>query len=213
MSARAGSKRIAAFALAIATSIAVACSNDSKNPLTSSGPKFSTPLPIEAGQTIGAATYASGDSSTGGQGQTVDGIPCDTSTATYHIHAHLTLIANGQQRAIPMAVGVGTPFVIQNFVVAAMCYYWLHTHDATGIIHVEAPDSAAFTLGQFFDIWGQSLTRSNVAGFSGTVTAFVDSTEYTGDLTALTFSPHQQITLIVGAVPDTIPIYAFPAAY
>jgi hypothetical protein len=214
MSARAGSKRIAATALVIATSIAVACSSDSKNPVTPpSGPKFSAPLPIEIGQTIGKATYAAGDSSAGGQGQPVDDIACDTSTAHYHIHAHLTLIANGEQKAIPLGVGVNNPFILENFVVAAVCFYWLHTHDATGFIHIEAPDSAAYTLGEFFDIWGQPLSRSNVAGFSGTVTAFVDSTEYTGDLSALTFAPHQQITLIVGTVPDTIPIYAFPSAY
>jgi len=201
------------IALVIATGIAVACSNDSKNPLTPTGPKFSAPIPIEIGHTIGATTYATGDSSTGGQGQTVDGINCDTLAPHYHIHAHLTFIANGTQRAIPLGVGVNDPFLIQNFVVAAGCFYWIHTHDATGFIHVEAPDSADYTLGQFFDIWGQSLTRSNIAGFSGTVTAFVDSTEYTGDLSALIFKPHQQITLIVGTVPDTIPIYAFPSAY
>jgi hypothetical protein len=213
MSARAGSKRIALLVVAIATSIAVACSSDNNNPLTPSGPKFSSPLPIAAGAVIGAATYAAGDSTTGGQGQSVDGVACDTSTPQYHIHAHLTLIADGTQRAIPIAIGVGNPFILQNFVVAAGCFYWLHTHDATGIIHIEAPDSAAYTLGQFFDIWGQTLSRSNVAGFTGTVTAFVDSTEYTGDLASITFSPHQQITLIVGSVPDTIPVYAFPAAY
>jgi hypothetical protein len=130
-----------------------------------------------------------------------------------HIHSHLTLIANGAQRAIPLAIGINNPFIIQDFVVAAGCYYWLHTHDATGIIHVEAPITTTFTLGQLFAIWGQPLSRTNVAGFSGTVTAFTDSTQYDGDLSALEFQAHRQITLIVGTVPDTIPIYAFPAAY
>jgi hypothetical protein len=213
MAARTGSRRVAAFALAVAVSIAVACSSDSTGSLTPPGPKFSAPVPIAIGATIGASTYAAGDSSTGGQGQPVDGIACDTSTPTYHIHSHLTLIADGVQRAIPLAIGVDNAFTVQNFVVAAGCFYWLHTHDATGNIHVEAPQTATYTLGQFFDIWGQSLTRSNVAGFTGTVTAFVDSTEYTGDLTAIDFQEHRQITLIVGTVPDTIPIYAFPSAY
>jgi hypothetical protein len=198
--------------LVIATCIAAACSSDSTSP-TSSGPKFSAPLPIAIGHTIGAPTYAEGDSSAGGQGQSVQGITCDTSTPVQHIHVHLTLIANGAQRAIPLAIGVNNPFIIQNFVVAAGCYYWLHTHDATGIVHVEAPVTTTFNLGQFFAIWGQPLSRSNVAGFSGTVTAYVDSTKYEGDLGAVDFQAHEQITLIVGAVPDTIPIYAFPSAY
>jgi hypothetical protein len=215
MSARAGSKRIAAFSLALATSITVACSSDSTPPVTPppSGPKFSAPLPIAAGQVIGAQTYAAGDSSTGGQGAPVDGIACDATTPVQHIHVHLTLIADGQQRAIPIAVGVGDPFIIQSFVVAAGCYYWLHTHDGTGIVHVEAPVTTTFNLGQFFAIWGEPLSSDNVAGFTGTVTAYVDSTLYTGDLGAIDFQEHRQITLIVGTVPDTIPVYAFPADY
>jgi hypothetical protein len=214
MSARAGSKRIAAISLAIATSIAFACSSDSTTPVTPpSGPKFSAPLPIEVGQVIGAQTYAAGDSSTGGQGAPVDGISCDTTTPVQHIHVHLTLIANGQQRAIPIAIGVGNPFIIQHFVVAAGCYYWIHTHDATGIVHIEAPVMTTFNLGQFFAIWGEPLSSSNVAGFTGTVTAYVDSTLYTGDLGAIDFQEHRQITLVVGTVPDTIPVYAFPPDY
>jgi hypothetical protein len=198
--------------LMIATSIAVACSSDSTSPPVS-GPAFSAPLPIAIGATIGAATYAAGDSSSGGQGQPVQGIACDTLMPVQHIHAHLTIIADGVQRAIPLAIGVNNPFIVQNFVVAAGCFYWLHTHDATGIVHIEAPVTTTFNLGQFFAIWGQSLTRSNVAGFSGTVTAYVDSTKYDGDLGAVDFQAHKQITLIVGAVPDTLPIYAFPSAY
>jgi hypothetical protein len=213
MSARMGARRIAAFGIVLAASIAVGCSSDSTGTLAPPGPKFSAPLPIEIGQTVGTATYAAGDSSTGGQGQPVDGVACDTSTPTYHIHSHLTLIADGQQRAIPLAIGVNTPFTVQNFVIAGVCFYWIHTHDATGFIHVEAPQTDTYTLGQLFDIWGEPLARDNVAGFTGTVTAYVDSTLYTGDLTAIDFQEHRQITLIVGTVPDTIPIYAFPSAY
>jgi hypothetical protein len=212
MSARVGLRRCAPVVLAIATSIAVACSSDGTSP-TPSGPAFSAPLPIAIGATIGASTYAAGDSTSGGTGQTVNGIACDTATPVQHIHAHLTLIADGTQRAIPLAIGVNNPFIVQNFVVAGGCFYWLHTHDATGIIHVEAPVTTTFNLGQLFAIWGQPLSRTNVGGFSGTVTAFVDSTKYDDDLGAIDFQAHRQITLIVGTVPDTIPIYAFPAAY
>ncbi|MEP7064517.1 MAG: hypothetical protein ABI889_00660 [Gemmatimonadota bacterium] len=159
------------------------------------------------------ATWVAGDSTVGGRGQTVDGVACDTTTPVQHLHVHLSLIADGTQRAVPLGVGVDNPFVIQNFVVAAGCYYWLHTHDATGIVHIEAPVTTPFNLEQFFDIWGQPLSRTNVAGFSGNVTAYVDSTLYDGDLSAIDFTAHKQITLIVGTVPDTIPVYAFPSAY
>lgn len=196
----------------------VACSGGNTGPpdpvpVDPNAPTFSTPQPIAIGQTIGASTFAPGDNSAGGQGQTLRGIACDASVPTQHIHTHLTLIADGVQRAIPLAIGVLGSEVIQNFVVDGRCFYWLHTHDATGIIHVEAPVATQFTLGDLFAIWGEPLSRSNVAGFSGSVTAYVDSTRYDGDLSTLGFVAHQQITLIVGAVPSQIPIYAFPSAF
>jgi hypothetical protein len=165
------------------------------------------------GQTIGAPTYAPGDSAVGGHGQTVQGVACDASIPTQHIHTHVSLIANGVQRAIPLAVGVDGAEVISNFVVDGRCFYWLHTHDATGIVHIEAPNSTVFTLGEFFAIWGEPLSRSNVGGFQGPVVAYVDSTRYDGDLSALQFKERQQITLIVGTVPDTIPVYAIPSSF
>ena len=81
------------------------------------------------------------------------------------------------------------------------------------VIFLVLQGALTFNLGQFFAIWGQPLSASNVAGFTGTVTAYVDSTLYTGDLAAIDFQEHRQITLIVGTVPDTIPLYAFPADY
>lgn len=201
---------IGSMLLIVTVGMSAACSSTPTrtNP---TGPTFSAPLPIGIGQTIGAATFAAGDSSAGGVGQPVQGIPCDTSTPVRHVHAHLALIANGVQRAIPLAVGVRGAVDIQDFVVSGHCFYWLHTHDATGIIHLEAPVTTPLTLGQFFAIWGEPLSRSNVAGFAGNITAYIDSTRYDGDLGALAIEAHQQITLIVGTVPSEIPIYAFPA--
>ena len=213
MPGHAGSRRIVAFGLVVATSIAVACSSDSSTKsITPPGPAFSAPLPIAIGDH--RRTDVRG-------GRQLDrwARAAGRWDRVRHVDAHLPhplashVIANGTQRAIPLAVGVDNPFEIQNFVIAAGCYYWLHTHDATGIIHVEAPQTGTYTLGQFFDIWGQPLSRENVAGFTGTVTAYVDSTLYTGDLTAIDFQEHRQITLIVGTVPDTLPVYAFPSAY
>lgn len=191
----------------------VACSSDHASPVEPAGPSFGAPIAITVGQTIGQATYAAGDSTAGGQGGAVQGVGCDAATPVVHVHAHLTLIADSVQRAIPMAVGTPDPFVIDNIVVAARCFYWLHTHDATGIIHLEAPDSSTLTLGNFFAIWGQPLSRTNVGGFQGDVTAYVDSTRYDGELSAIPITAHTQITLIVGGVPAEIPVYQFPAAY
>jgi hypothetical protein len=170
-------------------------------------------MSIALGHTIGTPTYAEGDSSPGSQGQTIQGVACDTLMPAVHVHAHLTLIADGTQRAIPLAIGTPNPFILDSLVLAAGCFYWLHTHDATGIIHLEAPNSNTLTLGNFFAIWDQPLSRSNVGGFEGDVTAFVDSTRYDGDLGAIPISAHENITLVVGTVPAQLPLYSFPAGY
>jgi hypothetical protein len=39
------------------------------------------------------------------------------------------------------------------------CIYWLHTHDNSGIIHIESPIKRDFTLGQFFDLWKAKLNN------------------------------------------------------
>ena len=81
----------------------------------------------------------------------------------------------------------------------------------TGIIHVELPDDRPYTLGNFFDIWGQPLTVREVAGLKGVVRAFVDGKPYSGDPRAIVLGAHTQITLEVGAPFLTPPVYAFPA--
>ena len=97
---------------------------------------------------------------------------------------------------------------------AGGCLYWIHTHDASGIIHLEAPEinppqGGPYTLGMLFDVWGQPLTREVVAGMVGPVTAYVNGTKYDGDLSAIPLGAHQQIVLEIGK-PVPPPNYAFP---
>ncbi len=124
----------------------------------------------------------------GGHGQVVDGIPCQNGEQlAYHVHAHLTILADGQPVVVPAQIGI-----------PASCFYWLHTHDTTGAIHIEAPNPQAFTLGQFFDIWGQTLTSDNVAGHRGTVTAYVNQAKFSGDPRDIPLKDHESIVLEVG---------------
>ncbi len=210
--------RLVVLLLVTAVGTGLACSSDSNPttpmpPVDPAAPSFSAPIAITIGETVGNATYAPFDSASGGQGQPVGGIACDGSVPVQHIHVHLTLIANGVQRAIPLGIGAKQAEVISNFVVDAHCFYWVHTHDASGILHIESPNSAQLNLGELFAIWGEPLSRANVGGFIGAVTAYVDSTRYDGDLGSLGFVAHQQITLIVGTVPSQLPVYAFPSAF
>jgi len=134
-------------------------------------------------------------------GATVDGIKCQTSEqVAYHIHAHLAIYASGDPQAVP--AGIGIP--------GGKCLYWLHTHDASGVIHVESPAQRAYTLGQFFDIWGQPLSTSQVGRASGQVTVFLNGKRFSGDPRSIKLTPHALIQLDVGKVVPPQP-FTFPA--
>src|SRR6266702_4681960 len=92
------------------------------------------------------------------------------------------------------------------------CNYEMQTHDQTGIIHIDAPAFKTFTLGQFFDIWGQPLTSTNVAGVTGTVVAYIndngDSRRYMGDLRNIELTSLRDITLQIGTPVSTLATYS-----
>ena len=169
------------------------------------------PIQLANGAAIGAKFIKTKypDTAQGGRGQTVDGIGCGAQEyATFHVHTHLALFDNGKQMQVPSFIGFAPNL-------AGGCLYWLHTHDSSGIIHIEAPDinppqGGPYTLGMFFDVWGQSLHRNNVAGFVGPVTAYVNGTKYDGDLHSIPLRAHQQIVLEVGSPVVPPPNYVFP---
>lgn len=172
------------------------------------------PIPLVQGVQVGRTMFEPGDTTRGGNGQPVDGIEGSSmEMLKVHVHAHLALFYKGQQVAIPYGIGIVKPFgpVNNGFLGMGKGIYWLHTHDATGIIHVESPDARRYTLGNFFNIWGESLTSGEVAGLKGAVRAFVDGKPYPGDPRSIVLGAHTQITLQVGAPVVTPPVYAFPA--
>jgi hypothetical protein len=151
------------------------------------------------------------------QGQAVDGISCDTSEqVVYHIHAHLAVYTNGKARIIPEGIGIVPPTqVVQTsagpFVAAGKCFYWLHSHTADGIIHVESPSQRVYTLGNYFDIWNQPLGATQVGPARGAVTAFVDGQPFTGDPRSISLNAHSVIQLDVGSASPGPQPFTFPA--
>jgi hypothetical protein len=136
-------------------------------------------------------------------GETVDGIHCDTMEGSVlHIHQHLAILDHGKPVTIPE--DVGRPMIGQ-------CYYWLHTHTPDGIIHIESPNFRTFTLGNFFDVWGQPLKRNDVAGArprpGERVVVWVDGRRYDGDPRAIELTQHLDVTIDVG------PPYAKPKPF
>ncbi|HLJ83648.1 MAG TPA: hypothetical protein VKT51_05690 [Candidatus Eremiobacteraceae bacterium] len=172
-----------------------------------------SPIQLVPGTTIGTDVFPRGDTSTGGQGQTVNGIPCQKSLQpTFHHHVHLSLFVNGEQIAIPIGTGMKNPGH-GNYIYHADCFYWLHTHDETGIIHMEAPTSRFYNLHDYFYEWGEPLSSNDVAGYTGTVTVFLNGVQQSIDPRTIQFSPYLQITLEVGSPVVTPPTYIFPPNY
>ncbi len=151
----------------------------------------------------------------GPSGDPVDGVACNTGEQlAYHIHAHLAVYVNGEPRAIPYGIGIKQPVPEQTsagpFVVQGDCFYWIHVHDLSGVIHIESPTQRTYTLGQFFDLWGQPLSSTQVGPASGPVTAFVNGAPYQGDPRSIPLSAHQVIQLDVGTAVPPQP-YQFPS--
>jgi hypothetical protein len=182
----------------------------------SPGPNASAkPVLLTDGGNVGTQHFKPGNTTTGGSGQPIDGITClSVEGQVLHIHSHVALFENGKQIQIPKYIG----FAANPGLVGGGCLYWIHTHDSSGVIHVETPEIEApqghdgrYTLGMLFDIWGQPLGPEGIAGFKGPVTAFVNGEKYDGDLHAIPLMSHQQITLEVGTPIVPPPNYTFPA--
>jgi hypothetical protein len=136
-------------------------------------------------------------------GQPVDGIRCEQMEGSVlHIHQHVAVLDHGKPVQIPD--DVGRPIVGQ-------CFYWIHTHTPDGIVHIEAPSFKTFTLGNFFDVWGEPLSASNVAGAKPKrgerVAVWVDGRAYSGDPRKIELTQHLDVTIDVG------PPYNKPAPF
>jgi hypothetical protein len=122
-----------------------------------------------------------------------------------HIHQHLDIFVNGKHESVPASIGIyDGQFLTQ-----------LHTHDSTGIMHVESPTKRTFTLGEFFGVWGVRLTNTCIGGYCKPKMPwkmYVNGVAYTGDPSGLLLQRHQEIAIVIGTPPKTIPsTYTFPA--
>jgi hypothetical protein len=114
-----------------------------------------------------------------------------------HIHAHLDVIVNGAAVQVPADIGIDN---------ARQQISPLHTHDTTGVIHIESPQqNASFTLGQFFTEWNVALSANRIGGLvaDGThhVKVYVNGTLRAGDPASLVLAAHDEIALVYG--PDS----------
>lgn len=129
-----------------------------------------------------------------------------------HYHAHLDIIANGTKVTVPAGIG----FVVANGKATGITV--LHTHDTTGIIHIESAVPKPFTLGQVFTEWGVALNATQVGGLRAdadhVLAAYVNGKRFTGDPATLRLKRHLEIALWYGPTgekPSVPKSYKFPA--
>jgi hypothetical protein len=125
-----------------------------------------------------------------------------------HIHQHLDLYLDGRKVPVPAGIGIDP----------AVGFAPLHTHDASGVIHLESPTVRTYTLGQFFAVWGVRFTPNCLGGSCAAgerrLRVYVDGTAYRGDPTTLALASHQELVVAFGTaaqLPSPIPsTYRFP---
>jgi hypothetical protein len=134
-----------------------------------------------------------------------------------HYHAHVDVIdasAGGTGQKVTVPAGIG--FVIQNDKATGITV--LHTHDTSGVIHIESAKPKPYTLGQVFTEWGVSLSATQIGGLvadpTHEVQVYVNGQRFTGDPATIRLKKHLEIALWYGPTGTTPAVpksYKFPA--
>jgi len=138
-----------------------------------------------------------------------------------HDHVHLDVLVEGRHVAVPAGLGQAEPVdrgpgpcppppESRSIGDCAPGHYFtpdvavssLHTHSASGIVHIESDRRAVFTLGQLFDQWDVRLDARCVGGYcdgSGKeLRVFVDGKRVPGDPRRLVLADRQEIAVVYG---------------
>lgn len=210
---------VAALATACGGSSSTATPRDSGSPSTTPSGSYTSPpatLPVgdvqlseEPPPWLAPATVANGADSAAYVAAA--GLPWAEEMLAVHYHAHLDVAVDGRKVVVPAYLG----FVVEGQQTSLAP---LHTHDDTGLIHIENDVPADFLLGQVFVEWGVRFTRDCLgpycAGNGKELAVFVNGKRYAGDPTRLVLKSHQEIAVEygdTGKLPEPPSSYDFPS--
>lgn len=119
-----------------------------------------------------------------------------------HHHIHLDLYVNGRKVIVPAQIGLSSQVEVP-----------VHTHDPSGIIHIETVDiNFKPTLGLFFDVWGVTFTTNSIGGYTSDannqLSVYVNGKLYQGDPREIPLNQHDEIVIAYGTEsqrPSPIP--------
>jgi hypothetical protein len=114
-----------------------------------------------------------------------------------HYHAHLDVFYDGRRVTVPADVGIDREVGVISP---------LHTHSASGVMHVEANEEVDFTLGQFLTEWGVKSSDGCVADKCGDeVAVFINGSIQDDAAADVVIKPHSEMALVLGTAPADIP--------
>ena len=129
------------------------------------------------------------------------GLPAEGTTM--HEHADVEIFVHSSKEPVPTDIGIdASKGTIQS----------IHTHDDTGLVHLESSQSREFTLGEFFGVWGVRFTPSCLGAYcnegNNRLQVFVDGEEVDGSLQDVQLDDQTVIVVTYGTpteLPDPIP--------
>jgi hypothetical protein len=142
----------------------------------------------------------------------------------YHVHSHLDVFVNGKHVVVPAGIGIDTTSkAVQHGQLPdgstayggitkcpKVCISPLHTHADLGVLHTETSKPTPNRLGQFFTEWGVRLDRHCVDRYCSGVRIYVNGNQYSGDPRKILLTDREEIAIVIGTAPKTIP-KKFPA--
>ena len=75
-----------------------------------------------------------------------------------HDHSNLSIYINGEEREIPKDMGINSEICNEQ----GGNMHTVHTHDATGKLHIETEANVDMPIGVFFDIWGVHFNETGI---------------------------------------------------
>ncbi|MCZ9884075.1 hypothetical protein [Arthrobacter sp. B2a2-09] len=175
-------------------------------------PAQTAPASATPSATTAAAAGWELDPAAGGDRIKAAGLDVLTAEGTAeHYHAHVDVLVNGKPVTVPAEIGFSFGADGQPNGISA-----LHTHDTSGVIHIEAPTAGLkYTLGQVLKEWGVldgSDSTGAPHGGTGGWTAYVNGAKQSVPVTDVVLKAHDEVVLSYGSAPSAVPgSYAFPA--
>ncbi len=86
-----------------------------------------------------------------------------------HDHVSLAMILNGQEAVIPQGIGIKPELwkdhSLDKYGPTGLSP--LHTHDTSGIIHIESTTNREYTFGEFLQVWGIDTNKISSVTVNG----------------------------------------------